>query len=144
MCSDNKSSDKQPWLYKQPPTAQASPRVCTRWTLCCLMWVRNSYTLTVLSEAILSSMESSRMKAPVRPTPAVQCTTMADCGLWSSLSRRMKEMRESGKLGHSVIWPVQELEVFHFKLWHAWLLHLRQSEMVQLLECECACECVCG
>ena len=85
-----------------PPTTHIPghlTRVCTMNTLCRRMWVRNSYTLTVLSDMILSSMESRRMKAPVRPTPALQCTTMADCSWWCCRSLRMKLMRAVANWG---------------------------------------------
>ena len=48
---------------------------CTIKALLTLILSRNSYTFTVSSFLILSSMLSSRMKVPVRPTPALQCTS---------------------------------------------------------------------
>jgi hypothetical protein len=47
------------------------------------MRVTKPNTSTFRSEVIMSSMASITMKVPVRPTPALQCTTMAPayCGL---------------------------------------------------------------
>ena len=75
-------------------------RVCTMKTRFALMLRRNSYTLTVSSTFILSSMLSSRMKVPVLPTPALQCTSMGGPSLlWIFRTRRMKAMREVANFG---------------------------------------------
>ena len=102
-------------LYHPPPTHQGLhhvdpvplstthhllTKVWTMWTLCLLICVRNSYTLTVFSSLILSNMESRRMKVPVRPTPALQWTNMGLFSFWWWwCSRRMKVMREVAYLG---------------------------------------------
>ena len=85
-------------------------RVWTMSTLFLRRPMRNSYTLTVFSALILSSMESRRMKVPVRPTPALQCTSsgMPSSLLWAFCTLLMKEMREVANLGTP--WSGQEVK----------------------------------
>ena len=68
--------------------------VWTMDTLFLLMLHRNSYTLRESLCSILSSIESNRIKEPVRPTPALQCTSKGGWFLAFSLRTwRIKEMR---------------------------------------------------
>ena len=79
--------DKEP-CQKQEITSsylrsslQATPKQKTRtqvWTICMRWLLRrltHPYTSTSLSRVILRNMVSTTIKVPVRPTPALQCTT---------------------------------------------------------------------
>ena len=70
--------------------------VCTMRGRLTLRWQINSYTSSVSSLAIiLCSMLSSVMNVPVRPTPALQCTSRGGPSyLWDLRTRWMNWMRE--------------------------------------------------
>lgn len=74
--------------------------VCTMLHLCCLILFTNSCTLTFRSCRIFMSMASKVIKVPVRPTPALQCTTSGGpAGGWIFLTRFRKPMRAMAYLG---------------------------------------------
>ena len=103
LCSGMVSHTKVVWLVVRT-------RVCTICTLFFLRPTRNAYTVTVFSAWILSSMESSRMKVPVRPTPALQCTSsgMPSSLLCTFCTLRIKEMRAVANMGTP--WSGQEVK----------------------------------
>ena len=62
---------------------------------------RNWCTLRLPSDLICCIMASRRMKVPVRPTPALQCTSSgwSRLGGWSLRTRQMKLMRDMAFCG---------------------------------------------
>ena len=74
--------------------------VCTMKTLLERMLHRNSYTLMESSTISFSNMLSSKMNAPVRPTPALQWTSMGGLPcLRAFLTCLMKLINEVAKGG---------------------------------------------
>ena len=91
-----------PWIVRT--------RVWTMSTLLSRRLTRNSYTLMLFCSLIRSSMESKRIKVPVLPTPALQCTTRGTplSLLWAFWTLRRNEMREVANLGTP--WSGQEVK----------------------------------